>query len=161
MNIIPIILLSVLILLLIFWCIQERSVSNLNFHLDCFLILNNYIKRSFYKILQQYSQNESLKSFKTKVENIDHFITPLSQQFTKGIVSFPRKNELVEEIRLELSKHSNSIQGISLFLFPDTLVQKSCANYYKKLVCKVTAILGQDCHVKSNQEAKGILESLQ
>lgn len=160
MNIVPIILLSVLILLLIAWCIQERSVSNLNFHLDCFLILNNYVKRCFYKILQEYSQTKSVKSIRSKIENIEQFITPLSQKFTKGIVSFPRKNELIQEIRLEMLKHSNSIEDINLFLFPDTLVQKSNPNYYKMMICKVTEIIGEKCHVKTNQEAKSILEAL-
>ena len=160
MNIIPIILLSILIILLIAWCIQEHSSSDLNFHLDCFLIINNYIKRSFYKVLQQYSQNESTKTLKSKVENIDQFITPLSQQFTKGMVSFPRKKELLQDLKIEISNHSTSIKDTNLFLFPDTLVNKSNSDYYKILVCRVTKMLNQPCHTKNNQEAKFILEAL-
>ena len=160
MNIIPIILLSILIILLIAWCIQEHCASDLNFHLDCFLIINNYMKRCFYKVLQQYNQNESIKTLKSKVENIDQFITPLSQQFTKGMVSFPRRKELLQELKLELSNHSSSIKDTNLFLFPDTLVNKSNSDYYKILICKVTKMLNQPCHVKNNQEAKFILEAL-
>ena len=160
MNIIPIILLSILIILLIAWCIQEHNSVDLNFHLDCFLIINNYIKRSFYKVLQQYTQNESTKTLKSKVENIEQFITPLSQQFTKGMVSFPRKRELLHDLKSEISNHSTSIKDTNLFLFPDTLVNKSNSDYYKILICRVTKMLNQPCHVKTNQEAKFILEAL-
>jgi len=160
MNIIPIILLSVLIILLIAWCIQERNSSHLNFHLDCFLTLNNYVKRSFYKVLHKYTENESSKTLQTKLQNIDNFLIPLSQNFTKGIIHFPRKNELIQELRYHVKSHNSSIDEVNLFLLPDTLVNKSNPTYYKALIDKVTSILGQECHVKTNQEAKLILESL-
>lgn len=160
MNIIPIILLSVLIVLLIAWCIQERSSYHLNFHLDCFLTLNNYVKRSFYKVLHKYTENESSKKLQTKLQNIDTFLIPLSQKLTKGILHFPRKNELIAELRFHLKSHNSSIEQVNLFLLPDTLVNKSIPTYYKTLIDRVTSILGQECHVKTNQEAKLILENL-
>ena len=160
MNIVPIILLSILIILLIVWCIQERNTSNLHLHLDCFLIVNNYIKRSFYKVLQEYHQSESVKLLRHKIDHIDQFLTPWSQQFTKGLLGFPRKDELIHELRQELGSHSKSVKDLNLFLFPDTLVQKSNPNYYKNIICRVTEMLGQRCHVKTNQEAKLILESI-
>ena len=110
MNIIPIVLLSILIILLIGWCIQEANSKELNFHLDCFWVLNNYMKRSFYKVLQKYSDNETSKSLRSKLENVDHSIIPISQQFTKGIIDFPRKNELIRELRFHLSNQSKSIE---------------------------------------------------
>ncbi len=143
-----------LVFLCIWLCIRKKST--IEYNIENFLIVHNYVKRCFYKITTLFlDPKKSTNDCRIHMDRVDSCVIDLSKKFTKSLGKYVRGDELFHEMKQNLSSNT-----IDLFLFPDTFLQYTNIDFYQIMVVKVHEILEKDSPKLKFDNYKLLLESL-
>lgn len=119
---------SILITCLLIWWIQGFYTNTIEYSIENFLMIHNYIKRSYYKMITMLiDRKKSMNDIKMNLDKIEVFLIPISKKITKNLGNYVRGNEIMEHV-----EKNNQQKTVDIFLFPDTFLKSF--DYYKLLV---------------------------
>ena len=149
---------TTIILLLVFslvWCSTTKP-SKIKYNIENFLVIHNYIKRSFYKMVALFMDpKKSIHDMKVNIEEVDTSLIDISKKFTKAMGKYVRGDEIFLQMKRNI--HTNQID---LFLFPDTLIQSTQIDYYKAMIERVHVIFDKKLPLNEFDNYKVLLESM-
>lgn len=139
--------------ILLWW---KSDINKIEYNIENFLIIHNYLKRSYFKIITRIVKDKSqIHNIKKSSEKIDSFIIPISKKLTKELGKYVRGDEILNDIKINISE-----PNINIFLFPDTFIKKTKTQYYKMFLDNIYAIIEQESDSLNDENSKLLLESL-
>lgn len=139
--------------ILLWW---KSDINTIEYNIENFLIIHNYLKRSYFKIITRIVKDKNqIHNIKKSSEKIDTFIIPTSKKLTKELGKYVRGNEILNDIKINISE-----PNINIFLFPDTFIKKTKIQYYKMFLDNIYAIIEQESDNLNDENSKLLLESL-
>lgn len=152
MKIKSIIYCSILIVFLLIWWIQGFYTNTIEYSIENFLIIHNYIKRSYYKMITMLIDGKkSIYDIKMNLDKIEAYLIPISKKITKNLGNYIRGHEIFEQI-----ERNNQQSSVDIFLFPDTFLKSF--EYYKFLVEHIHELFQKPIEKQDNY--KLLLETL-
>ena len=149
---------TTIILLLVFSLVWSSTTkpSKIKYNIENFLVIHNYIKRSFYKMVVLFMDpKKSIHDMKVNIEEVDTSLIDISKKFTKAMGKYVRGDEIFLQMKRNI--HTNQID---LFLFPDTLIQSTQIDYYKAMIERVHVIFDKKLPLNEFDNYKVLLESM-
>ena len=144
-----------LLVLSLLWCSTTKS-SKIKYNIENFLVIHNYIKRSFYKMVTLFMDpKKSIHDMKVNIEEVDTSLIEISKKFTKAMGKYVRGDEIFLQMKKNI--HTNQMD---LFLFPDTLIQSTQIDYYKAMIERVHVIFDKKLPSNDFDNYKVLLESM-
>jgi hypothetical protein len=141
------------------WWVYFHKQSHIQYNIENFLLVHNYLKRCLYKIVsKQIQPKKTNANFNKKVNiyEIENGLVDISKQLTKGLGNYVRGDEIFKRMKQNLN---NNI--IDIFVFPDTLINRSKVKYYRHIIEKVYCLLETDVPVLDDEaEYKALLENM-
>ena len=145
----------IFILCLLLWKVCFTRRSTIKYNIENFLIIHNYLKRCFYKVISEMMENKK-HTIKPQMEMIENNTIVLSKNLTKALGSYVRGDEIFMEIKENLKENK-----INLYLFPDTLLQQINVDFYKMIIETVYTVLEKEIPpMDKSIESKVMLETL-
>ena len=139
--------------ILLWW---KSDINKIEYNIENFLIIHNYLKRSYFKIITRIVKDKSqIHNIKKSSEKIDSFIIPISKKLTKELGKYVRGDEILNDIKINISE-----PNINIFLFPDTFIKKTKTQYYKMFLDNIYAIIEQESDSLNDENSNLLLESL-
>lgn len=139
--------------ILLWW---KSDINTIEYNIENFLIIHNYLKRSYFKIITRIVKDKNqIHTIKKSSEKIDSFIIPTSKKLTKELGKYVRGDEILNDIKINISE-----PNINIFLFPDTFIKKTKIQYYKMFLDNIYAIIEQESDNLNDENSKLLLESL-
>lgn len=139
--------------ILLWWKTEPNTIE---YNIENYLIVHNYLKRSYFKIITLLIKDKGkIHSIKTNTEKLDSFIIPISKIITKELGKYVRGDEILNEIKINISE-----PNINVFLFPDTFIKKTKIQYYKIFLENISNILEIKSDNLNDENSKLLLESL-
>jgi hypothetical protein len=139
--------------ILLWW---KSDINTIEYNIENFLIIHNYLKRSYFKIITRIVKDKNqIHNIKKSSEKIDTFIIPMSKKLTKELGKYVRGDEILHDININISE-----PNINIFLFPDTFIKKTKIQYYKMFLENIYIIIGQESDNLNDENSKLLLESL-
>ena len=149
---------TTIILLLVFSLVWSSTTkpSKIKYNIENFLVIHNYIKRSFYKMVALFMDpKKSIHDMKVNIEEVDTSLIDISKKFTKAMGKYVRGDGIFLQMKRNI--HTNQID---LFLFPDTLIQSTQIDYYKAMIERVHVIFDKKLPLNEFDNYKVLLESM-
>lgn len=139
--------------ILLWW---KSDINKIEYNIENFLIIHGYLKRSYFKIITRIVKDKNqIHNIKKSSEKIDTFIIPTSKKLTKELGKYVRGDEILNDIKINISE-----PNINIFLFPDTFIKKTKIQYYKMFLDNIYAIIEQESDSLNDENSKLLLESL-
>lgn len=139
--------------ILLWW---KNDINTIEYNIENFLIIHNYLKRSYFKIITRIVQDKNqIHQIKTSSDKLDSFIIPISKKITKELGKYVRGDEILNDIKINISE-----PNINIFLFPDTFIKKTKIQYYKMFLDNIYNIINQESDNLNDENSKLLLESL-
>jgi hypothetical protein len=131
---------------------QSFLKSNID-EIDCFICVKKYIKKSLFHICYSQKVTQQTKA-RLDMEILDKSINRIAKEISKTMkYRFQRTRSVLDKIQTPKD-------SFSLFLLPDTLLEKSKVHYYKFLLDTCYKITGDDPNKLSNIDSKMHIEKL-
>lgn len=126
------------------WWVYFRKQSHIQYNIENFLLVHNYLKRCLYKIVSKQIQpkKNNLQEKKINIYEIENGLVDISKKLTKGLGNYVRGDEIFKQMKQNLKENT-----IDIFVFPDTLIQCSKLNFYQQIIEKVHVLLEKDVPV--------------
>lgn len=139
--------------ILLWW---KSDIQKIEYNIENFLIIHNYLKRSYFKIITIIIKDKSkIHQIKTNTDKLDSFIIPISKKITYELGKYVRGDEILNEIKINISE-----PNINIFLFPDTFIKKTKIQYYRMFLDNIYNIIEEESDNLNDENSKLLLESL-
>lgn len=147
------ILYTILFLLIYKYCFRKQNIDDI----EIFILVKSHIRKTLLILLQEAYQKQYHNSILEK-QSLDRKINRMSKAITFSLRRFVRQDQIIANLKKsndDLSKEE------TIFVFPDTLLQKRNISYHRFLIEMVDEIHGKGKHQKmSDSQSKLYLENL-